>query len=192
MVSAVRASGAGRSAIATGVRPSSRLFIRIAKSRARVVAEQRFWSAVTGHRFCAGDWSPSNCGRREEERGVHSSRQRRRARVTGAARKFDGDKSPGESGDKSPHSKIALIWERCDAGKRPTPPCEPTLLRPGRPHSGAALHRVGAGRAPGRWLISPHQSPVFAATERPGGARRRGPEWADGCRRRDGIDRTNA
>ena len=36
------------------------LFIRIAKRRFRVVAERQFWSAVTRHRFCAGDLSPSN------------------------------------------------------------------------------------------------------------------------------------
>ena len=43
-----------------GVRRPLLLFIRIAKICFRVVVERQFWSAVTGHRFGAGDWSPSN------------------------------------------------------------------------------------------------------------------------------------
>ena len=43
-----------------------------------------------------GDLSPSNCGRREGERGVHGSRPRRRVRVTGAVAEFDGDQSPAQ------------------------------------------------------------------------------------------------
>ena len=40
------------------------------------------------------------------KRGVHGSRSRRHARVTGNPRKFDGDQSPRKSGDESPHSKL--------------------------------------------------------------------------------------
>ena len=50
----------------------------------------------TGRRFLKATCRRQTAGSMEVGWGVHGSRQRRRARVTGAARQFDGDQSPAE------------------------------------------------------------------------------------------------
>ena len=52
----------------------------------------------------AGDLSPSKIGDAVLRGGISGSRQRFGAREFERSLRSDGDKSPGESGDKSPHS----------------------------------------------------------------------------------------
>ena len=59
-----------------------------------MAAERWFWSAVPRHRFPEATCRRQTPGSVEAGWGVDGSRQRRRARVTGAARQFDGDQSP--------------------------------------------------------------------------------------------------
>ena len=58
--------------------------------------ERWLWSAVTCHRFPEATCRRRTVGRVSTQRGLHGSRQRRRARVTGCAQKFDGDQSPAQ------------------------------------------------------------------------------------------------
>ena len=54
------------------------------------------WSAGTCHRFLKATCRRQTTRRVKMEWGVHGSRQRQRAHVTEAARKFDGDQSPAQ------------------------------------------------------------------------------------------------
>ncbi|GDY20767.1 hypothetical protein LBMAG56_21130 [Verrucomicrobiota bacterium] len=68
----------------------------LARCRGGLVGAPAFWSAVTCHRFLKATCRRQTAGGVEMGWGVHGSRQRWRARVTGAAPKFDGDKSPAQ------------------------------------------------------------------------------------------------
>ena len=56
----------------------------------------------------AGDLSPSRCRCADFGLGTPRWRKPRLSSFFAAVRDFDGDESPAESGDKSPHSKARL------------------------------------------------------------------------------------
>ncbi len=69
-------------------------------------APRRLWSAVTRHRFCAGDLSPSNSDAHPASRArAPAGASRERPITTSPASPSDGDQSPRKSGDQSPQSK---------------------------------------------------------------------------------------
>jgi hypothetical protein len=100
--------------------------LRAAALRPFLAAGSAFWSAVTGHRFFRGDLSRSNDrGCPEEWARLQLAPAVWRAWGFVAVSASDGDKSPAQSGDKSPHSKSrprASRFRHCARNQSLPPP----------------------------------------------------------------------
>jgi hypothetical protein len=92
--------------------------------------------------LCAGDLSPSEAGTATKPHPRPTAgASRKRAHSSGHSRPLDGDKSPRESADQSPHSKTRLraAWNGRSAAARNgssrgiIPNCKNTWCHSGRP-----------------------------------------------------------